>query len=219
VIFIILGLSGSGKGTQARLLSQRLNNIPTISTGALLRIKYDENNPDGVKAERYWSKGKWVPDALMYKILTRRLDEPDCYHGFILDAFPRTLKQVTMLDHYLSHRDKRITKVIHLTVSDEEVVDRMVKRAQDDVRVFGKARRDENTDAIKERLLSHHRTIDPILDEYESRGLLLNVNGELPVGEIHEHIVHELRKEHIIKIHHRRTIRIERGAYERKNRS
>ncbi|OIN93162.1 adenylate kinase [candidate division WWE3 bacterium CG06_land_8_20_14_3_00_42_16] len=194
MIFIILGSSGAGKGTQAKLLSQRFGNIPTISTGALLRIKFDENTKDGIEAEKYWGKGNWVPDKLMFKILGKRLADEDCEQGFILDAFPRTLNQVRILDEYLAARSKRVDQVIYLRVPEEEVITRMMERAKRDIQVFGKARRDEDPAIIRERLKSHRGTIEPILTEYAKRGILLDIDGHRPIGEIHEDTMDHLRK-------------------------
>lgn len=188
---IIIGPSGSGKGTQAELLSKKFN-IPTISMGELFRQAYEQKTSAGIKAESYWGKGNWVPAELTFKVLQPALNQGE--KGFVLDGFPRTIEQVPLLEKYLKERGKKIDRVIHLWVSDEEAVKRLLLRAEKDIKRKGKARRDETEEVIRERLESYHQTVDPILDYYRQQGILEKVDGERPIEPIHQDIMKRLKR-------------------------
>jgi len=188
---IIIGPSGSGKGTQAELLSKKFN-ILTISMGELIRQASEQKIPEGIKAESYWRKGNWVPAELTFKILQPALNQGK--KGFILDGFPRTIEQISLLEKYLKEKGKKIDRVIHLWISDEEAVKRLLLRAKKDIKRKGKARKDETEEIIRERLNSYHQTVDPILDYYRKKGILEKVDGERPIEPIHQDIMRRLRR-------------------------
>ena len=121
---ILLGAPGAGKGTQAEIISKKLN-IPTISTGNILRAAVKNGTPVGLKAKEYMDAGKLVPDEVIIGVITERLQEPDCKDGYILDGVPRTIAQAEALEAAGIHFDH----VVSLEVSDEEVEQRMTGRA------------------------------------------------------------------------------------------
>lgn len=188
---VIFGPSGSGKGTQAELLSKKLK-IPTISMGELFRETYEKKTKDGIEAESYWGKGKWVPGKLTFKILKHALDK--ARKGFILDGYPRREDQIPYLEKYLKKRGEKIDWAILLWVSDEEAIKRLLLRAKKDVKAKGKARPDETKEIIKLRLASYHKTVDPIIDYYRKKGILMEVDGERPIEAIFEDITARLLK-------------------------
>lgn len=189
---VIFGPSGSGKGTQAELLSKKFK-ILTISMGKLLREAYEKKTADGIKAESYWGKGNWVPGKLIFKVLKPVLDK--CQKGFILDGYPRRLDQIPPLDRYLEKKDQRIEQAILLWVSDEEAIKRLLLRAKKAIRVKGKARLTDKSKAlIKTRLASYHKTVDPIIKHYQQQGILMKVDGERPIKVIYQDIVARLKQ-------------------------
>ena len=117
---ILLGAPGAGKGTQAAIICERLN-IPTISTGNIIRAALKSGTEMGLKAKSYMDQGKLVPDEVVIGIIKERLAEDDCQNGFVLDGFPRTIPQAEALDNM----GIQIDKVIDIEVSDEEIVSRL----------------------------------------------------------------------------------------------
>ena len=189
--FVIFGPSGSGKGTQAELLSKKLK-IPTISMGKLFREAYEKKTPEGIKAESYWEKGSWVPGKLTFKVLKPALDK--CSKGFILDGYPRRIDQIPPSEKYLERRGQKIDWAILLWISDEEAIKRLLLRAEKDIKAKGKARPDETKEVIKARLASYHQTVDPIIEHYRKKDTLMEVDGEKPIEEIYQDIVTRLKK-------------------------
>lgn len=190
MIYIFLGPSGCGKGTQAKFLGAKLN-IPTISTGEILRKAFENKMPDGIAAEKYWGKGNWVPNDLMFKMLKVRLEMDDCQKGFILDAFPREVGQAELLDQYLGERGLKVERVFHLDTDESTAVERILGRIEEDKK-RGKVREDETPEVIKARLESYRKTIAPILRYYEERGLLEQIDNSPPIEEVHKEVVRRL---------------------------
>ena len=120
---IFLGAPGAGKGTQAEILSAKLG-IPTISTGNILRAAIKEGTKTGLEAKSYMDAGKLVPDSVIIGIVSQRLEQPDCAHGFILDGVPRTIGQAEALDK----AGVRFDHVVSIEISDEEIEARMEGR-------------------------------------------------------------------------------------------
>ena len=120
---ILLGAPGAGKGTQADILSRKLN-IPTISTGNMLRAAIANGSAVGLEAKSYMDSGRLVPDSVIIGIVKERLAEPDCANGFILDGMPRTIPQAEALEA----NDIRFDAVVSLEISDEEIIGRMSGR-------------------------------------------------------------------------------------------
>lgn len=193
MILLILGPSGCGKGTQAKLLSERLH-LPQIGTGDLLREAYEKRTPEGLQAEIYWRRGKWAPSKLVMSILKQRLDQLDCENGFILDGVPRDLDQVQMLENYLNQKHKVVTKVFHLETSDKTAVERIQHRIQTTKKIGEPVRMDETPMAIKQRLSEYHKNILPILNYYEKKGILERINNEGSIKEVQGEIWDRLRR-------------------------
>jgi adenylate kinase len=121
--FVFLGLPGAGKGTQARVLSERLG-IPQISTGDTLREAVQEGTPLGIQARTYMDRGEYVPDAVMVRMVDERLHEPDASKGFILDGFPRTVPQARALDEVLTVAGTPLDAVVQFLIT----VDTWIRR-------------------------------------------------------------------------------------------
>ena len=127
MIIIMLGAPGTGKGTVAGLLQEKLG-IKQVSTGDIFRKNIKEKTELGKIAEEYIAQGKLVPDDITIKIIEDRLNEPDVEKGIILDGFPRTVRQAEALDKILEEKGKKVDKVINLTTPEEEIIERIVNR-------------------------------------------------------------------------------------------
>jgi len=173
---VFLGAPGSGKGTQARLLSERLH-VPAISTGDMLRAAVREETELGRRARAVMERGELVSDEVMTGLIRERTSRPDAAEGFVLDGFPRTPEQAAALEAFLSGNGKALTAVIHLLVPEGLLVARMRGRAADE------ARADDKPEAIAERLRVYREKTEPLIGFYRDRGLLVEVNG---VGEVRE---------------------------------
>ena len=127
--FIFLGPPGSGKGTQAKVLAQRLG-IPHISLGDILRAEVKAGSPIGLRAKEFMNAGQLVPDELTIELTEKRISEPDCRPGFIIDGFPRSGAQAEALDKMFQTKKLVLEAVIYFHVSEEETVERLLRRAQ-----------------------------------------------------------------------------------------
>ena len=191
---ILLGAPGAGKGTQADIISQRLN-IPTISTGNMLRAAVKNGTPVGLKAKEYMDAGKLVPDEVIIGIVAERLAESDCANGYILDGVPRTIAQAEALEAAGIHFDV----VLSLEISDQEIIDRMGGRractacgatyhvVSAPSKVEGKCdkcgtdlvlRDDDKPETVKNRLTVYHNETEPLKDFYAQRGNLKSVDNQ-----------------------------------------
>ena len=196
---ILLGPPGAGKGTQAEILCKKLN-IPTISTGNILRAAVKNGTPVGLKAKEYMDAGKLVPDEVIIGVISERLAEADCQKGFILDGVPRTIPQAEALEKAGITFDA----VVSLEISDDEIVDRMGGRrvcascgAPDHVKNLppkvegvcdacgGKleARADDKPEVVRDRLKVYHKETAPLKDFYAERNLLKTVDNQPTVAE------------------------------------
>lgn len=169
MIFVMFGAPASGKGTHSGKLSEALN-IPCISTGDLLRAEGEKNSAIWQEAQSYIIKGDLVPDALVLGLLKTRIAEPDCANGFILDGFPRTKEQKTALEAILATEDKRITGVIQLDVSREELINRYQQRVEEAIAAGKPPRADDNQQAFEQRLDTYAQWTAPVLEEFRKSG-------------------------------------------------
>ncbi len=183
MIISIIGPSGCGKGTQAKLLAEKLGR-PAISTGKLLRSEYEAKTTEGIEAEKYWGGGEWVPADLMMDILKKRLDRPDCQNGFVLDGTPRKMGDIPLLENYLSEKGQKLDLVLHLDTSDETSLSRIQGRIFKIQEEGGKVREDEDLEEVKERLRQYHQTIEPVLKYFEEKGILRRINNEQPIEDV-----------------------------------
>jgi adenylate kinase len=176
-----MGPPGAGKGTQAAVLARVLG-IPHISTGDIFRANVAEGTELGKEAQRYMDAGEYVPDTVTNAMVRDRLTHDDCRPGFLLDGYPRTVEQVAELDAMLRSAGTELNVVVELTVDIDEVVGRLVKRAQE------QGRADDTEDVIRRRLEVYAEQTAPLLETYADRGLLVQVDGMGEVGAVTERI-------------------------------
>ncbi|CAN7535704.1 adenylate kinase [Arthrobacter sp. LjRoot14] len=173
---LIIGPPGSGKGTQAERISERLG-VAAISTGDIFRAHVRGGTPLGIEARKYMDAGDFVPDSVTNEMVRSRLSQDDVETGFLLDGYPRTAPQVDYLDGVLAARELTLDVVLQLTADDEELVKRLLGRAEDT------GRSDDSEAVIRHRLDLYHRQTEPVVAAYGGRAILARVNG---IGGIEE---------------------------------
>lgn len=183
---VLLGPPGAGKGTQAARLAERLG-IPAISTGDIFRRHAAEGTELGRLAERYMNQGGYVPDEVTNEMVRARLTEDDATRGFLLDGYPRTTAQATTLEHMLAEHGSALDAVVELTVDHEELVARLLQRAQ----IEGRA--DDTEDVIRQRMATYTEQTAPLSQFYDARGLLVTVDGTGTVDGISARIAEALQ--------------------------
>jgi adenylate kinase len=205
---LLLGPPGSGKGTQAGWMSERWG-IPGISSGEILREVAHRGGELGRRVAGLINQGRMVPDELIQELIWERLDQPDAQGGFILDGFPRTVRQAEALDQYLEQQGKALRMALDLEVDEEELIRRLSGRrvcprcqrsyhlVSQPPREPGRCdvdgtlleqRADDFPDAIRQRLSLYHRRTEPVLDYYRDRGLLHPIPADRPVAEVNRQI-------------------------------
>jgi adenylate kinase len=182
---IMMGPPGAGKGTQATFVAEHFG-IPAISTGDIFRANVAEGTPLGVEAKRYMDAGEYVPDEITNKMVRNRIDERDAEPGFLLDGYPRTLAQVEELDGMVEFTGHRLDAAVVLTVDGEEIVQRLLQRAE----VEG--RTDDTEDVIRRRQEIYREQTEPLIDVYRGRGILVEVDGTGEVDEVTKRIFEAL---------------------------
>ena len=196
---VLLGAPGAGKGTQAEIISEKYN-IPTISTGNIIRAALKNGTEMGLKAKAYIDSGRLVPDDVVIGIIKERLAEDDCKKGFILDGFPRTIPQAEALDQM----GIAVDAALSIEVSDREIVKRMSGRRVcekcgasyhtefkkpklNDVcdSCGGKLviRKDDEPDTVLDRLDIYHKQTEPLKDYYANKGKLRTVEGQANIED------------------------------------
>jgi len=173
---IIMGPPGAGKGTQAKFIAEHFE-IPAISTGDIFRANVSQGTPLGVEAKRYMDAGEYVPDEITNRMVRNRIDEPDAAHGFLLDGYPRTVAQVEELDGMIKFTGHELDAVLCLVVDKDEVVNRLLQRAQ----IEGRA--DDTEDVIRRRQEIYLEQTAPLIEVYKQRSILVEVDG---LGEVDE---------------------------------
>jgi adenylate kinase len=182
---VLLGPPGAGKGTQAKRLCAHLD-VPAISTGDIFRANVAEGTELGRRAQRYMDAGEYVPDSITNAMVEDRLARPDVERGFLLDGYPRTAAQVEELDRMLAHTGKRLDVVVELTADTDEVVSRLLKRAQIE------GRRDDTEDVVRRRLEVYVDQTAPLTELYAQRGLLVQVDGTGDMDDVTARLVEVL---------------------------
>lgn len=201
---ILLGPPGAGKGTQAKMLTERFG-IPQISTGDILRAAVKEGTPMGLKAKSFMDAGGLVPDEVVVGIVQERLEKDDCVPGFILDGFPRTEAQADALQVTLEKMGKNLNAVISLEVDIEALVDRLTGRRTckdcgkgyhvkfDPPREANRCdacggslfqRDDDQETTIRKRLDVYNEQTLPLVSYYRQAGLLTSIDGMLEIEEV-----------------------------------
>ena len=210
---ILVGAQGSGKGTQAELLSQTLG-VPHIASGDLFRKAIDEKTELGIKAKAYIDRGELVPDDLTVTMVVKRLEEPDCSQGVLFDGFPRTVAQAEVLDKGLQEVGKQIDLAIYLQVLREELLKRLsgryICRAKQHVyninthppKVAGVCdidgselyqRSDDTGEAVQKRLDIFFNETIRLLDYYGNQKKLVEVNGDQDIDQVQQSLLNVIR--------------------------
>lgn len=209
---IMLGAPGAGKGSQAKVLSDKYG-IPHISTGDIFRANIKEGTELGKKAKEYMDQGLLVPDELVCDLVVDRIKQDDCKKGFILDGFPRTIPQAKSLDAALEQINEAMDYAVDLEVDDEVIVERMGGRraclecgatyhvvnmppAKEDVcdRCGSKLvlRDDDQPETVKKRLSVYHEQTAPLIQYYKEKGILVQFDGTLKPDEVFRQIVNKI---------------------------
>lgn len=178
---IIMGPPGAGKGTQAVRVAERFG-IPAISTGDIFRGNIKDGTELGKQVEAILSSGGYVPDEMTNAIVRDRLTWVDAAPGFLLDGYPRTEGQVAFLDQVLAEHGHALDGVIELTVDEEAVVERLLKRAATE------GRADDTEEVIRERQAIYRKETAPLIALYEQHGILIKVDGMGTVDEVTERV-------------------------------
>lgn len=201
---IMLGAPGAGKGTQAKMIADQYS-IPHISTGDIFRANIKNNTELGQKAKTYMDKGLLVPDELVVDLIMDRFKETDCKDGYVLDGFPRTIPQAEALDNALSAIGEKVDFAINVEVPDENIVTRMSGRracvgcgatyhivynptkAENVCDRCGKElvlRDDDKPETVQKRLSVYHEQTQPLIQYYEKKGVMKEVDGTVDMKDV-----------------------------------
>ncbi len=184
---ILLGAPGSGKGTQATLLRDRMN-LVHISTGDLLRAARAAGTPLGLKAKEVMDRGELVSDDIVLSMLAERLHQPDAQDGVIFDGYPRNVAQADALTCMLAEMSMPLRAAILLDVSHTVLLNRLADRAKKE------GRADDTPEVIANRLKIYHDQTEPVVGYYQKRGLLSKIAGEGSMEDIYAQIAAVLKK-------------------------
>ncbi|MBN2057545.1 MAG: adenylate kinase [Candidatus Saganbacteria bacterium] len=206
---VFFGPPGSGKGTQAKLLAEKLK-TPHISLGDILREEVRQGTEIGKKAGELMNAGKLVPDELTIALTKKRISQPDCKPGFILDGYPRSAAQAEALDAMLKELGLKLDKVIYFKVDEDAVVERLSGRRSCKAcgavfhmkfkpsRVAGKCdacggelyqRKDDVESAIRTRFEVYAKQTEPLLEQYQQSGVLAEINAAAPIEEVFKRLL------------------------------
>ena len=178
---ILLGAPGSGKGTQAEILAERIG-VPSISTGEMLRRAVAAGTELGNKVKAIMSTGELVDDDTMAEVVRERVGQSDAEAGFILDGYPRTLGQANTLASILDERAWSLDAVVHIEVPEDELIQRALARQ----------RADDKEEVIRQRQRVYRQQTQPLIDHYAGQGLLFAIDGHQSIDEVAESVVSAL---------------------------
>ncbi|MDS3931767.1 adenylate kinase [Staphylococcus epidermidis] len=206
---ILMGLPGAGKGTQASEIVKKFP-IPHISTGDMFRKAIKDETDLGKEAKSYMDRGELVPDEVTVGIVKERISEDDAKKGFLLDGFPRTIDQVESLSQIMSELDREIDAVINIEVPEEELMNRLTGRricekcgttyhlVFNPPKVDGICdidggklyqREDDNPETVSNRLSVNVKQSKPILEYYNNKGVLKNIDGSKDIDEVTNDVI------------------------------
>lgn len=211
---VMLGPPGAGKGTQAKILSKRLE-IPHVSSGDLFRENLREQTELGKLADEYISRGELVPDNITIGMVEERITRPDCASGVLLDGFPRTVFQAETLDRILGEQNKgQVTAVPYIGLADDVIIERLTGRRScqqghvyhikfnppkqegicdvDGTRLY--QREDDTVETVSQRIRVYHEQTRPLIDYYRQKGVLVEVDGDQTIEQVGEAIVAAIRE-------------------------
>ena len=209
---IMLGAPGAGKGTQAKKIAERYS-IPHISTGDIFRTNIKNGTKLGKKAKAYMDEGALVPDDLVVDLVVDRFKNPDCANGYVLDGFPRTIPQAEALEDALNAIGEIVNFAINVEVPDENIINRMAGRRScigcgatyhikyNPSKVEGVCdvcgeklilRDDDQPETVKNRLSVYHDQTQPLIDFYNKKGILAEVDGTKDMDDVYNAIVNIL---------------------------
>jgi adenylate kinase len=174
---LLLGVQGSGKGTQAKRLASEYG-LTHIATGDMLRQAMADGTRLGQRVKPIYDAGELVPDDLMIELIRERLQSPEAADGFILDGFPRTMGQADALDSMLAEIDRPLDVVLELQVPDDVAIGRLRKRAEEE------GRSDDTPEAIAKRIDLYNRETKPLVQHYRLAGNLVGIHGDRPEKEV-----------------------------------
>lgn len=180
---IFLGPPGAGKGTQAKLLTERFG-IPQLSTGDMLRAAVAEESAVGRRAKAVMDAGQLVSDEIVNEIVSDRIDADDCASGFILDGYPRTVPQAVALGQMLESKGLKLDAVIELKVDEAALLRRIENRVAETLAAGGKVRSDDNPESVKKRLVEYREKTAPLSQHYAKTGQLKTLDGMAPVETV-----------------------------------
>lgn len=180
---IFLGPPGAGKGTQAKLLTERFG-IPQLSTGDMLRAAVAEESAVGKRAKAVMDAGQLVSDEIVNEIVSDRIDADDCANGFILDGYPRTVPQAVALGQMLESKGLKLDAVIELKVDEAALLRRIENRVAETLAAGGKVRSDDNPESVKKRLVEYREKTAPLSQHYAKTGQLKTLDGMAPVETV-----------------------------------
>jgi adenylate kinase len=210
---VLLGPPGAGKGTQAERIEQRYG-LAHLSTGEMLREAVAAGTEVGRQAKGIMAAGRLVPDDLIIRLVEERISQPDCARGFVLDGFPRTLRQAEALDMLLARRGQKLDAVVEIAVDDDALVERIAGRFScarcgagyhdrfKPTRTPGVCdacgstelirRPDDNAETVRSRLRAYHDQTAPLLPYYRDKGLLVTVDGMAEIDQVTEEVFRKI---------------------------
>ena len=217
MVIIMLGAPGTGKGTVAGILQEKLG-IKQVSTGDIFRKAIKEQTELGKKVAEYMDKGMLVPDEIVIEVVEERLNEPDLKEGVILDGFPRTKEQAIELEKMLAKHNKKADMAINLTTPEEEIIERIANRRvctnQECKAVYNVTmrppkqegicdkcgskliqRKDDTEETIKNRLKTYYTTSEPIIEFYKEKGVLHSYEVSVKINKLAEDVAREVAED------------------------
>ena len=201
---LIMGAPGAGKGTMSQLILDKYD-VVHVSTGDMLRQAIKDEEPVGLKAQEYMTKGELVPDEIIHDIIVERLSQDDVKQGFLFDGYPRTEAQAVDLDNILNELGLKVDAVINLDVDDEVLTKRITGRRLcpncgklfniyyhapkqenkcDDCGSELSQRKDDNEESLKVRLQEYHKNTQPVIEHYEKMNIVKHVNADQNQAEV-----------------------------------